>query len=430
MKKSSFGVLMCTLLAGGISAPAGAQVSMSPSELGMAGAYDGVARGQESIFLNPALLGLPGTPYWSVAFPQVAVGGTLLGTRFGDLQPMTRYRRISPEQRDEILDRTHPEGTEARYDVRVPAAVVQVDRFGFGVAYHSVGGHTIGRDVMELFFDGYEEGRTDYRVGNTSGSRATYWDFAAAYGRAVGEVTLGATLHYYRGGTLLSSRMLEPRIDLDARDIEVDYRTVMVRGGSGYGVDLGAAYQPTRQITLSGSISNVLASMSWSEELRMRVLTVNSHDIEHSSAMDLLQRYETSETDMDPYGASLADYAVAERLFEGSAMPSLLRLGAAWQSSQGTELGLSYRSSMNESRLGPVWDRSLGVGVQQRIPYATIRGGYATSLDGGSMLAGGLTLGVMQLGFARLLDGELDGFERAGWIGSFGVAVRTTGSLR
>jgi hypothetical protein len=283
---------------------------------------------------------------------------------------------------------------------------------------------------MELFFDGYEEGRTDYRVGNTSGSRATYWDFAAGYGFAAGPWSMGVTGHYYRGGTLLRSRLLEPRIDLDARDIEVDYRAVLARGGSGYGVDLGAAYQAAPGVTLSGSVSNVISNMRWNDDLRIRRVTINRHDIENVSAMDLLTRYETSESTVDPDGVSLADYAVAEGLFTSSNVPSVLRLGASWSGGQGTDVGVSYRTELNESQLGEVWDRSFALGVQQKIPFVTLRAGYATDMGDGSMISGGLGLGVVQLGFARLRDGDLDGFDRSGWVGTFGVSVRTTGSLR
>jgi hypothetical protein len=430
MKKILVGSTLGALLALGTAGSLQAQIAATPRALGMAGAFDGLARGQEAIFLNPALLGLAGTPYWSAAFPQVTVGGTMVGAEIGDLQTMTKYRRISQEDRDAILGRVHPDGTEGRYQLRAPAFALQAGRFGFAVSYASVGGHTISRDVMELFFDGYEEGRTDYGVGNTSGSRATYWDIAAAYGRSIGPLSIGATGHFYRGGTLVRSRLLEPRVDVVARDIEVEYRAVLARGGTGYGLDLGAAYQPIHGVSLSASVSNVVSSMAWNEDLRLRRVTLDRNDIENVSAMDLLTRYETSETTGDPGGTTLADLAVVEGLFEESDVPSVLRLGASWSAVTGTDLGISYREELTASRLGEVWDRSVAVGVQQRIPFATLRAGYATNMDGGSMISGGLGLGVLQLGAARLQDGDLDGFDRSGWVGTFGVSVRTTGSLR
>jgi hypothetical protein len=429
MKQTTFACTAGLLLALG-AAQAEAQVAMTPRALGMAGAYDGVARGQEAIFVNPALLGLTGSPFWSAAFPQVTFGGTMLGTQFGDLQPMLKYRRVTPEQRDEILARIPADGMQAHYDLRSPLAAFQSGNFGVGLSYSSVGQHSVGRDVMELLFDGYQQGRTNYSVGETRGSRATFWDVAAAYGRAIGPVSLGATAHYYRGGTLLRSVLNEPTYDLIAQDIEVSYRTVMARGGQGYGLDVGAAIEPIPSLTLSGSVTNVVAKMTWSEDLRMRTLTMNRHDVEHASAMELLDRYESSETGVDPQGGSLAAYAAAHGLYENTDMPSTLRLAAAWKSGLGTDVGVSYREELAESRLGEIWSRSLGAGVQQKVLFTTLRAGFASNLDGGTMATGGASLGPLQLGFARIQDGDVDGFERAGWIGTFGVSVRTTGSMR
>ncbi len=412
------------------AAQAEAQVAMTPRALGMGGAYDGVARGQEAIFVNPALLGLTGTPFWSAAFPQVSFGGTMLGTQFGDLQPMLKYRKATPEQRDEILARIPADGMEANYDLRSPLAAFQTGNFGVGLSFSSVGQHSVGRDVMELLFDGYEQGRTDYSVGETRGSRAGFWDLATAYGRAIGPVSLGATGHYYRGGTLVSSTLNEPTYDLIAQDIEVSYRTVMARGGNGYGLDVGAAIQPIPSITLSGSVSNVVSKMTWSDDLRMRSLTMNRHDVENVSAIDLLNRYESSESSVDPDGASLSAYALSQRLYENTDMPSTMRIAAAWKSGLGTDIGVSYREELTESRLGEIWIRSVGAGVQQKVLFTTLRAGYSTDLEGGMMATGGIGLGPLQLGFARIQDGDVDGFERAGWIGTFGVSVRTTGSMR
>ncbi|CAN5671626.1 hypothetical protein BH23GEM6_BH23GEM6_10000 [soil metagenome] len=429
MRSTGISILTSVLLAA-VAAQGSAQVASTPTALGMGGAFDGVARGNESIFLNPALLGLRGTPFWSVAFPQVAVGGTLLGTEFGDLRPIMRYRRVTEEQRDEILSRVPPNGTEARYQVRLPLASVQQGNLALALSYSSVGQHRIARDVLELLFDGYQEGRTDYTAGDSRGSRGTFWDLAAAYGKAVGPLSVGATAHYYRGGTLLRSRLFDPHLELDVQDIEVEYRTVLTRGGHGYGVDLGAAFQPSPSITISSSLSNVVSRMSWSQDLQMRTLKLNRHDIEHENPLDLISRYEESEMALDPESAPLASLALAEQLYDGMIMPSVVRVGAAWKGGQGTDIGVSFRRELDESRLGDFWSRSAGVGVQQRLPLVTLRAGYATNLDGGNMTTGGLSLGVLQIGLARLHDEQVDGFERAGWIGTFGISVGTTGTMR
>jgi hypothetical protein len=72
--------------------------------------------------------------------------------------------------------------------------------------------------------------------------------------------------------------------------------------------------------------------------------------------------------------------------------------------------------------VGGVWDRSLGVGVQQRIAFAAARVGLSTNLDSGTLVTGGLSLGPLHLGVAKFSD-SLAGASTSGWIATFGFAT-------
>lgn len=408
-----------------VAGSAAAQVPLTPRALGMGGAYVGTARGYETLFQNPANLALPGTPRWSLTFPQFAVGGTMLGPSVGDVPDLANFDDITEERSREILATIPASGTEFEYDVRVPVVAFSSGSFALGVSYGSIGEHSIGKDIVELIFDGYEEGRTDYSVGNTAGSRATFWDFAAGYGRRVGPLSVGVTGHYIRGGTILRSRLFEPRVNLEARDIEVDYLAVRAQGGTGYGVDVGAALQPTPSVTISGAISNVYSRMEWSEDLRIRELTLGRADFDGADFYDILDRYEDSEVAFDPTGAPVSAYETARDLYEEAYFPAVARVGAAWKGSTGTEVGASYQKAITGGRLADAWEQTTSVGVQQKLPLITVRAGYATNLEEGSLVSGGLTLGVLELGVAKLNDGEFESAVRSGWIATFGVGVRS-----
>ena len=69
------------------------------------------------------------------------------------------------------------------------------------------------------------------------------------------------------------------------------------------------------------------------------------------------------------------------------------------------------------------WDREVSVGIQQKLPLITVRAGYASNFEEGTMISGGLSLGPIQLGAARLDDGMYEGAPRSGWIGTFGLGV-------
>ncbi|HET7273691.1 MAG TPA: DUF5723 family protein [Longimicrobiaceae bacterium] len=426
MKKTiarAFGLIVLATMV--TTVPATGQVPLTPRALGMGGAFIGVARGQEVIFLNPANLGLPGTPQWSLAFPQLTVKGTLLGPDFGDLPDIQNFDEVSSARTEEILASIPESGTEATYDFRFPAVAWQVGHLALGVSYGSIGQHTVSKDVVELIFEGYEENRTDYSVGNTSGSRVTFWDVAAAYGRRVGPVSLGVTGHYIHGGTILQSRLFDPRIDVAAAEIDVDYMSVFSRGGTGFGLDVGAAYMPFAGLTVSGAISNLYSTMSWNEELMVRELTLTQEDFDSPEPLDILDRYEDSEHAFDAGTASPRAVNTADGLYDDANFPAIARLGAAWQPRRGTQLGVAFNKQLSDGRLSGEWEQKAAIGVQQKIPLVTLRAGYATNLDDSSLLSGGLTLGVLEFGVAKLSAGDLNGASRSGWIASFGVNVET-----
>ena len=419
--RSLYAVLGALLLAVG-TPPVAAQVPASPRALGMAGAYLGAARGYEALTVNSANLALDDAPSWSVALGQLAVGGTLLGPGFGDLSDLyTTYDEGGSA--DAFLAKVPEQGTEAQFDVRAPLAALQIGRIALGVSYGSIGQHAIGKDIVELFVEGYEEGRVDYSVGNTSGSRLTYWDVAAGFGHRVGPLSVGVTGHYIRPGTAMRSRMYDPQVDLEREEIEVNYVSVRARGGSGYALDFGAALQPSPALTLSGSISSALSKLTWSDELLVRDFVLDRSTIDTMGVLNLAKAYSATEETLDPSTASLRALQTAEGLYDDAYLPATAHLGANWKPQASTNLGVAYREQLSAGRLASRWDREVSIGVQQRIPLMVLRAGYASNLADGSMVSGGLSLGPIQVGLARLDDGIYEGSSRSGWIGTFGLGV-------
>jgi hypothetical protein len=421
------GGLAITLFAG----PAAGQVPLTPGALGMGGAYVATARGFESIFYNPANLGLANTPKWSVAFPQITAGASVLGPDVTDLPDFLDYDNLSQARRQELLGEIPASGTSFDLDVRAPVFALQVGNFGVGVAYGLMGEHTVGRDLVELFFEGFEEGRFDYSLGDTRGERVTFWDFTAGYGRQVGPVSVGVAGHYYLGRSLVQARAFGPRIDPLGRTIEVDYASVASEGASGFGLDLGAAMHPIPGLTLSAAVANLVSSFEWDDELVGRQITLTEQDFEDSEFILLEDRFGQSEQNIGANPTGMFGQ-VATGLFDNRDFPTTLRLGAAYSPIPAAEIGVAYQSQFGEGLLMGNWDQLLGAGVQVKVPLVTLRLGASTNLAEGNILGAGLRLGALDLGIARfktagVLDEDAD---RDGLVGSFSVNVRTRGTLR
>lgn len=428
---------VCTLaaLAALAAAPAAAQLPLTPRALGMGTGYVAAARGSESLWQNPANLGLPNSSHWSFTIPAFAVGADILGLGIGDVADVVDYENQTAERREELLDQIPGTGTDVRAEVRVPLIAAQIRRVAVGLSYNTLGNHTLQKDFLDLLLFGFqplERGVPSINPGLTQGFRASYFDVAASYGRRLpvsvaGALSAGATVHYYRSGGMVRSGI----VDVDTvrngvgipTDIRVTYAGVKEEGGSGFGLDLGAAFQPRPNLTFSASLSNVLNTFDWGGDRTVKSVALTSADYENGDIEDILDRFDSSE---DPYVESSAIPAVralADGLGTDTKLPRTLRAGAAFEPRPGTLLTAGYSGDLGESRTAGLWDRSLGIGVQQRLAFLAARVGLASNLDSGTLLSGGLSLGPLHLGVARLSDGSVEGFDRGGWVATFGLSA-------
>lgn len=420
------------------AAPLAAQVPLTPRALGMGGAYVGVARGAEALWMNPANLGLPGSPHWSANIPTLSLGVDTRGIEPADLQDLVEYNDLSDQERAALLADIPAGGTGVDVDIRAPLVALQVRRLAVGLSYQIVGSHTINKSIVDLVLNGFDRQKT-YTIDNTQGHRAAFWDVAAAYGRPVGPVSVGVTAHYYIPRELVRSAL----VDVDTTysvisgftvptDIQVTYAGVGSTGGSGFGLDLGVAAEPIAGLTLSAAVQNAFKSVDWSDDLRVRRVTLDAQDYQDGDPEALQAEYEESEREYNPATdaaqpfARLADSVPALR---DQGLPTVLRAGAAYRLGTGTTLAAGFQTELDDSPAGALWDQQLSLGVQQKIPLVTLRAGFATDMEDGTLLSGGLSLGPIQLGVAKITTGAGDD-ERSGWIATFGLGGRSDTTMR
>lgn len=432
---------VCTLaaLAALAAAPAAAQVPLVPKALGMGNAFVAAARGEEALWQNPANLGLPGTPRWSFGIPTISAGADVLGLKTGDIRDVIEYRKQSDARKQELLNAVPASGTGLAGDIRAPLVAAQVRNVAVGFSYNTIGGHSLDRDFVDLLFFGFQPqpGRYNITPAETQGFRATYWDFAAAYGRRLplplpGPVSVGATVHFYKGSGVVQSGVSAVDTVRNAlgipTDVRVTYSGVKDEGGSGFGVDLGAAYRPLPMLTLSASVSNVLNTFEWGGDRTLKTATLTSADYRNGDLQDVLDRYDASEAPYNQATATAVQRTMADNLEVATDLPSVLRAGAALEPRTGTLVSAAFQTNLNDTRVGGAWDESLGIGVQQKVAFLSARVGLSSNLDSGTLLTGGLSLGPIHLGIAKLNDSR-NGADRSGWIATFGLSTASPQTL-
>jgi hypothetical protein len=369
--------------------------------------------------VNPANLALDRNPRWSLALFNTSFAGTLHGLNAADVRSLLKH--VDEDDLDHpVVHRVTDEGLRMSGDLRVPALSLQVGAVALNLTYAVIASQILPGDLMSLFLYGYEEGRRDYNLTGTIGSHARYMDIAAGYGRRFGNVSAGVALHVLLNGTVSQSRLLEPIYDAEAETIGLPYTEIQDRGGNGFAIDLGLAMEPVNRLTLSASLSNAIGGMRWGGDLYLREVTLTVEDLDPASVMT---RFSASERQLQRDDLEWHEYRAATGLYEEARLPATLRAGAAYRIGWGPQIGLTYQRHLNDGWFASGWRQSLAVGIEQSLYVAAVRAGYRTDLEGGRMLAAGVSLGPLAIGGAWL-DGARSGSEHGGLLLTLGMNMR------
>jgi len=424
MSIRTLGRLLAAAAATAAALPAQAQVTLTARSLGTSGSWVADARGVDALFFNPANLGLHDNPYWTVAIPQIALGTGFVGTRLGQVPSFMHFNRWSQGEKDDFVGGIPDQGMNADLSVTVPIAAFQYKRVALGASYAARYNENVGRDVMDLLVNGYQDGRTDYAVGNTGGTNASWIDLSAATGHSFGKVSVGVAGHYVIGRSMARHRLFEPEFDVENQDLRAELREVSVHGGHGWGVDIGVAAEPVKRLTVSAAVANAFSGMRWSDDFQTKSLVMTRQDFGKNAALDALDRFNASETAVDAGSVPVTVYETANGIYDGAWLPATLRAGAAYTlASEKTRLTASYQGALDDGALGGGWRRRVSAGVEHTRGILALRAGAGTDVAGGYMVSGGLSAGPLQLGLARTSEPR-ESARSSGWTFAFGLTAR------
>jgi len=398
--------------------------------VGMSRSMTASARGYEAIVWNPALLGAPGRPKFSINLLQVGLGTHSNALSATEVWSYYGQDSLSVDDRNEILDKVRATddstfGVGALADVM--AVAVTVGNFGIALTGTAADASAnVKADVLELILFGNTARRAPFERYEATGSRASGVSaatLAVSWGQGfampVGQLALGITAKLRRGimaghAAALSS-YVQNAPDFEARagfhGIYFDPDSTL-NNGTGFGVDLGASYDLLSGLRFAAAVENVIASMSWKDEnlryIREEYLLERSDDgrtyVDRTIA-DIEGAYDS----LDGQQRALRDSVFgrdpfATRLRVGAQLPAgpaLIAGDAEFELSEGLVPGSSGRAS---------------VGAELPISVIVFRGGLATDFEGFGFSGGlGFTFGPVRLdvGAALTPGGERKGFSLA-----------------
>jgi hypothetical protein len=411
---SSVRVALCLGALG--SGVASAQLSnASTAATGLGGAYTARAQGYNAVYWNPANLAMPGNPGFSLSIG--AVDGNA-GLKPLDYTSLSKYfgKTVPREVREQWLTDIEQQGAErGELFGAVTGLGLSLGRIGLQVTSKSVSQLDVAPGAMEALLFGNAGRDSTFHSLPLDGSRmrsSAFSTAAVSYGMPLGIIPLanfsiGFTGKFIKGHGVMVARDAGSAIDslpdwLFPTVITEDAtRQDLTGAGSGFGLDLGAAW------TLPGfrfgvSFQNVLNTFRWdTTTMELREATGYLNYVGNDATKGVPQAYNLAPADLREEVAAMRFKPV---IAAGIAMDWIPTLTLSADMRQQVAGGIEA---------GP--ESLLGAGAEWRIiPFIPLRGGVQM-MTGGVGISGGVGLRI--LGFEAGLSGYLrkrDGSQESG----------------
>lgn len=273
-------ILLCLLLPSSFTL---GQTGFNARSMGMAGAYQGMARGAEVSSWNPANLALPENPNLSIDFLNFGIlaGNNSLNLNlYNDYFSKTyfdEYGSWDEAAKNEIVDHIPSSGFVGFTCTEVTPLAISFNQFALAVKGFAYASANLPQDLLEVPLTGL--GVDPVSLDDIDGEAIAGTEIAASYGMAFEPdwdwaefITVGASFKYLighayaviddAGGILLSNT--------DSIAINGTYRAFVVNPyddkgetGRGIGLDLGTAVRVSKKLDLGLSLHNIFGSITF-----------------------------------------------------------------------------------------------------------------------------------------------------------------------
>ncbi len=274
----------------GISSGRAGELS-SARGLALSGAMTVLANGVDAAKYNPANLGLLGNSPLQVEL--LSFGINVSNNSF-TLDDYNKYSgaTLSTSDKTYILGQIPKEGLNLKANAEAAAMSIGLGKFVFSVSAVGAADANLNKDIIEVILNGNTFADSVVVTGSYSDGIA-YAQAGLSYGKLLyssdsRQLSVGASAKYIRGIGIEEIIKLE---GLAATQItgfqgsgEIVSRTAA--GGSGYGLDLGAALRLNRDYTIGARLENFLGSINWNKNAREQSTVFSFDTLTINNAVD------------------------------------------------------------------------------------------------------------------------------------------------
>jgi hypothetical protein len=405
----------CVAALGALAASSAAraqQLNTSAAAAGLGGNFIARARGYEAVAWNPANLGLPGNPGFSLTILPVAASFTLDPITLGDIKAVQDYKApttVPRATRQAWLDKVTAAGGEKGTPSGGANVALSVGPFAAQLGMTFFGAVDLNPDAIQaiLFGNVGPDGNVrNLSFQNSRFNAGAVTTAAFSYGHAFGArqpgagiFAFGATVKMVGGnvvsvgqdagssinanGGTISFPSVGTRSFQDCRDDTGQLKagcTVMQGpggfGGNGIGADIGVSWLRDK-LGLSAAIQNLVNSFKWDESVLAYRPGSGQFDVNGDTTNFDEQPYTNAPGSLK---SAIANYKLKPAIGVG--------LAYAWR--EDLTVSADARQQMGNDQsiiIGP--KTSVGAGVEYRgIPMLSLRGG-ADYITGGTAISFG-----------------------------------------
>jgi hypothetical protein len=389
MRTNSIGRFVAGLVIVALSGrPAAAQLpSASAPALGMGDNFTALARGFSAVAWNPALLGMPDTPGFSLAILPVRANAGLDPVTLADV---ARYdgQFITDAVKEAWLQRIAARGEEkgsASGGVTYVAMNIGPIGFQLSTVSHLIASLSPDAAELVLFGNAYRSTGEDFDLGDSRFQGVVTTTGAVSVAQPLplfpGHFSVGATVKYIVGNALVHGQNVGSSVT-GTGEVNLAFPIIQsdtfgpspnVDRGRGFALDLAAAWRGG-PLTVGVAMQNVFSSFAWD--------TTGFYYRPGRVQFDGTTR--EAEFDVDVYANAPAEVKAA---VDGLTYEPQLLIGAAWRVGRRLTVAADVRRYVGDGlEIGP--ESHAGIGAELRLfPFIPFRAGFAK-------VAGGTQLGV------------------------------------
>ena len=402
------------------------QLNTSAAAAGVGGNFSARARGYDAVAWNPANLGLPGNPGFSITILPVTASFTLDPITLGDIKSVQDQKAPSTvprATRQAWLDKVTAAGGETGTPSGGTNVAISAGPFALQLGMTFFGAVKLNPDAVQaiLFGNVGPDGtvrtlsfqNSKYNAGGVTTAALSYGHAFGAHKEGDGILSFGATVKMIGGnivsigqdagsninanGGTISFPSVGTRSFQDCKDDSGQLKTGCTPmtgpgggfSGNGLGADIGVSWLRDK-LGLSATIQNVFNSFSWDESLLAYRPGSGQFDVNGDT------------TNFDEQAFANAPASLKSAIANYKFKPTIAA-GMAYELTRYMTISADARQQMagdQEIVIGP--KTSVGAGVEYRgIPMLSLRGG-ADYITGGSAFSfgAGLRFGRYELGGA------------------------------